>query len=115
MSSVCENRCPQAERRRAGFPRTKTWGTDGVLLHEGASYRHPGYKVRVGDTVGSGDSLLATFLSKTIEGAKPEQCLSFACAVGTTVASHTGAWVDYTQEEVQQLLSSQTAKYSHIK
>lgn len=86
-----------------------TLGADGALLQqEGSTFRDPGYKVQVADTVGSGDSFLAAFLSKTIEGASPIDCLTFAAAVGATVASKSGAWASYTFEEVQKLIDSRS-------
>ncbi len=42
-----------------------TMGAEGAMINmQGKLYRHPGYKVDVADTVGSGDSFLAAFLFK---------------------------------------------------
>jgi len=87
-----------------------TLGADGAILRQkGYMYRHAGYQVKVADTVGSGDSFLAAFLSKTIEGATPSESLTFAAAVGATVASRSGAWANYTLEDVQHLIDANIA------
>ena len=40
-------------------------GGDGAIINiEGKIYSHPGYVVKVADTVGSGDAFLAAFLYK---------------------------------------------------
>jgi fructokinase len=78
-----------------------------VVMQNGETYKHSGYKVKVADTVGSGDAFLAAFLSKTIEGAVPSKCLTFATAVGAVVASRAGAWAAYTMEDVYDLINIQ--------
>jgi fructokinase len=84
-----------------------TLGANGAIVRqEGETYKHPGYKVKVADTVGSGDAFLAAFLSKTIEGVAPSKCLEFATAVGATVAARSGAWASYTLEDVYDLINN---------
>ena len=84
-----------------------TLGANGAILRkDGETYMHPGYKVEVADTVGSGDSFLAAFLSKTIEGASPADTLTFASAVGATVASRAGAWASYSMDDVYHLINT---------
>lgn len=58
-------------------------------------YAHDGFTVKVADTIGSGDSFLAGFLSKFIEGASIDTALAYACAVGAFVATQEGACPDY--------------------
>lgn len=82
-----------------------TLGAKGALLRqEGRTFEHPGYKVIVEDTVGSGDAFLAAFLTKSIEGDTPAGALNFASAVGATVASNAGAWVTFTKQAVENIL-----------
>ncbi|WP_447642880.1 MULTISPECIES: carbohydrate kinase family protein [Chitinophagaceae] len=84
-----------------------TLGAEGAVLRkEGETYKHNGYKVDVVDTVGSGDSFLAAFLFKTIEGATPAETLTFASAVGATVASHAGAWASFSLDDIQTLIDN---------
>ncbi len=69
-----------------------TRGDKGAAYYDrGTHYNHPGFKVEVKDTIGSGDSFLAMFLSKALRGESPEQCLAYACAMGAPIASHSGA------------------------
>jgi fructokinase len=62
-----------------------------VLLKDGLFYRNKGYVVRVKDTVGAGDSFLASLLSQLMAKNKPQQALDISCAVGAFVASREGA------------------------
>lgn len=73
-----------------------------VLLHEKKMYYNSGYRVRVKDTVGAGDSFLAALLAKLLQGDEPQVALDSACAVGALVASKEGA----NPELSEQLLSS---------
>jgi fructokinase len=75
---------------------------------KGASYIHGSsrvdcyaYKVEVADTIGSGDSFLAGFLSKKLQGAKPEEALQLAAALAAFVTSQEGACPDYTVDELE--------------
>lgn len=61
------------------------------VLHKDGLYYHQGYQVKVADTVGAGDSFLATFLASYLNGYPFEQILDRACQVGAFVASQKGA------------------------
>lgn len=79
-----------------------TLGDKGALLClDGNCYQHPGYKVQVADTVGSGDAFLAAFLSQLIDRAPPEKMLDFACAMGALIASYRGACPEYHLHEIK--------------
>ncbi|RYZ37683.1 MAG: hypothetical protein EOP49_31520, partial [Sphingobacteriales bacterium] len=58
-------------------------------------FSHPGYAVKVVDTIGSGDAFLAAFLAKTIAGAPIAECLQAANALGAFIASKEGACPEY--------------------
>ena len=78
-----------------------TKGKDGaVLLYNDQYYSHKGYPVKVNDTVGAGDSFLATLISKLLKGSKPEDALDFACAVGALVAGKPGANPQISSSEI---------------
>jgi fructokinase len=62
-----------------------------VLLKDGKFYKNKGYVVKVKDTVGAGDSFLASLLSQLMGKNKPQQALDISCAVGAFVASQEGA------------------------
>lgn len=62
-----------------------------ILLWDGKIYSHPGYPVKVSDTVGAGDSFLASLVSKLLSNKDPDEAMDFASAVGAIVASKAGA------------------------
>ena len=69
-----------------------TKGKEGaILLTNGKLVSHPGYRVKVADTVGAGDSFLAGLLYQILNGNDSEPTLQFACALGALAASKTGA------------------------
>ncbi|WP_443936669.1 carbohydrate kinase family protein [Pedobacter sp. MW01-1-1] len=69
-----------------------TLGEKGAaVLHEDCFHQHPGYPVKVADTVGAGDSFLATFIANYLEGYPMDTVLDRACKVGAFVASQFGA------------------------
>ena len=84
-----------------------TLGSNGALLcMDGIVYQHPGYKVQVADTVGSGDAFLAALLSKLIHRSPPQEMLDYACAMGALIATYTGACPDYSIQEITALTSN---------
>ena len=73
-----------------------TRGENGASVLTNQEYwQHPGYKVEVEDTIGSGDSFLATFLSNYLQQQPLPECLKKACLVGAYVASCKGATPAY--------------------
>jgi len=76
-----------------------TLGEQGAaVLHEGQLHTHAGYPVKVSDTVGAGDSFLATFISSYLKGYPMDIILDRACKVGAFVASQPGANPPYGEE-----------------
>jgi fructokinase len=78
---------------------------------KGASYysteilfHYPAYAVEVQDTIGSGDSFLAAFLSKKISGEYLEGTLDFAAAVGAFITSQAGACPQYTHYDLDRFI-----------
>ena len=69
-----------------------TLGKDGsVLFYNNEFYYNKGYRIVVADTVGAGDSFLASIISQLLNGNHPQEAIDFACAVGSIVASKNGA------------------------
>jgi fructokinase len=69
-----------------------TRGENGAIVwHDYAFYEHPGCKVEVVDTVGAGDSFLATFVNGLLKKQLVQQILERSCAVGAFVAGRRGA------------------------
>lgn len=79
-------------------------GKGAFVSHNGKTYEHSGFKVEVEDTVGSGDSFLAAFLSELTKGDAIEDCLQFACATGAFVATQKGANPNYKAEDIKKFI-----------
>lgn len=62
-----------------------------ILLANSNFYESLGFKVNVVDTVGAGDSFLATLLDKIINDKASNEAIDYACAVGAIVAASKGA------------------------
>lgn len=73
-----------------------TRGADGAAcFSKGQFLEHPGFKVKVVDTVGSGDSFLAGFLYQIKRGADAATALAFASRLGSFIATQKGACPSY--------------------
>lgn len=77
-----------------------TKGSKGARYFIGdRNYGFSAVPIEIADTVGSGDSFLAGFLSKRIEGKSPEEIMKQAVSLGAFITSKSGACPDYTYEE----------------
>lgn len=82
-----------------------TRGDKGAAVLNGDTFvEHPGFKVEVADTIGSGDAFLAGFLSKYIKSAPLKTALEFGCGMGAFVATHHGACPSYTQPQAEKTI-----------
>ena len=82
-----------------------TRGKDGAILYaENKFWSHPGFTVKVADTIGSGDSFLAALISKIIYNNPYSEAIEFACAIGAIVATHKGANPEITEDELRELM-----------
>lgn len=78
-----------------------TYGAKGAIYHSWLgkfSYHFPALRVEVKDTIGSGDSFLAAFLSQRCrqdKQATPEEMLEFATTLSAFVTQSTGACPSY--------------------
>jgi fructokinase len=75
-----------------------------TLLWDGILYHNDGYPVVVTDTVGAGDSFLATLITNLMAGTLPQQAIDMACAIGALVAEAPGANPVITQEQVTAIM-----------
>jgi len=87
------------------FPRPDvliiTKGDKGASVYTSTEvHHHPGFRVQVAETVGSGDAFLAAFLSQYLADAPITKALAWACAAGAFVASRPGATPSYRVEEL---------------
>ncbi|MFI5132636.1 MAG: PfkB family carbohydrate kinase, partial [Chitinophagales bacterium] len=86
-----------------------TKGENGALFnYDGIVHSHPGYRIAVADTIGSGDSFLAALLAKLYVNCTPEEALRFASALGALIASYNGACPDYNIDEISELMKTET-------
>ena len=84
-----------------------TKGKDGATcLDESGYYEQPAFPIKVKDTIGSGDSFLAGFLSRYLKGESARECLIFAGAVGALVATKAGGTPEFTVQEIQALIDT---------
>ena len=84
-----------------------TRGANGAILFiDGQLYDHKGFPVTVKDTVGAGDSFLATLIHELLlKREAPCEALQKACAVGAIVASKVGANCSIDREELERFVS----------
>lgn len=82
-----------------------TLGENGALLyHKGSIYKSEGYRVQIRDTIGSGDSFLASLISDILEDVPLQEAIERACAVGALVAMHHGATPGVTASQIDALM-----------
>ena len=77
-----------------------------ILYYHDAFYYNKGYHIKVVDTVGAGDSFLASLLLRLLKGKTPQKALNYACAVGALVAGQEGANPKIKVEDVNKFLFS---------
>lgn len=91
-----------------------TMGAQGAMMNiERSLHTHPGFKVNVADTVGSGDAFLAALLSSVMQNKSFDESLTFASALGALVASKAGGCPDYSVEEVKELIDGEFKTISY--
>ena len=84
-----------------------TKGGEGAILYVNeVFYYNEGYKVTVVDTVGAGDSFLASMITELLNKTAPQDALNFACAVGAIVASSEGANPEIKKEAIDRMINS---------
>lgn len=98
------------ETQNASFLKER-YQLKGIIVTRGANgaffidennvvFEHQGFKVSVNDTIGSGDSFLAAFITKWLNGEMPAEALKYACAVGAFVATQKGATPLISEEDI---------------
>jgi fructokinase len=84
-----------------------TMGGDGALVnHAGTMYSHPGFQVEVKDTIGSGDSFLAGFIHRLLNGSSVENALIFSSGIGAFMATQSGACPHYEISQINALIEA---------
>ncbi len=77
-----------------------------VLLFENQFYYNKAYQIQVVDTVGAGDSFLATLIANLTLKTSPQTAIDTACAMGALVASSAGANPVITGDELKEIMNS---------
>jgi fructokinase len=75
-----------------------------VLLKGGKRFYNSGFKVKVKDTVGAGDSFLASLIAGLLKDEDPQSTLNFACAMGALVAGEEGANPEIKIDKINKFL-----------
>jgi len=82
-----------------------TKGASGaVLFYNNKFYYQKGYPVEVIDTVGAGDSFLASLIVRLSKQGSPQEALNYACAVGALVAGKEGANPELTDKDIEDFM-----------
>ncbi|GAB2695294.1 carbohydrate kinase [Mucilaginibacter koreensis] len=82
-----------------------TRGENGaVIWHDEKLYEHPGFEITVADTVGAGDSFLATLICGLLKEEPIDTILPRAGAVGAYVASQRGANPVYDEGVIEGIM-----------
>ena len=75
-----------------------------VLYYNDKFYYNSGYFIKVADTVGAGDSFLATLIVRLLRGKSPQKSLNYACAIGALVAGQEGANPKISDTEIKKYM-----------
>jgi fructokinase len=82
-----------------------TKGSTGATYHSPMyRYDYPAYKTNVADTIGSGDSFLAAFLSMKLLEEPMELVLDHAVAMGAFITSQNGGCPPYSKAELNHFI-----------
>lgn len=76
-----------------------------VLLYEDKFYYNSGYQIKVKDTVGAGDSFLASLTNQLLHKIDPQSAIDFSCAVGALVAGSQGANPKISLEKINHFIN----------
>jgi fructokinase len=83
-----------------------TLGSKGAILFLKERFFYcKGYQVEVADTVGSGDSFLATLIDALLKDEDPQLAIDKACAVGALVAKNKGANPMISEVEIDAIMN----------
>lgn len=84
-----------------------TRGGEGAILYFNQKfYENGGYKVKVADTVGAGDSFLATLIECLLKKENSQKAIDTACAIGALVAQKHGANPKISEKEIKKIIAN---------
>jgi fructokinase len=78
-----------------------------LLVNRDRHSEHPGFRVRVADTVGAGDAFTATLAHQYRLGRSLDQINEAANRIGSWIASQPGATPAASPDEIARLLGAQ--------
>lgn len=82
-----------------------TKGEFGAVLYcNDKFYYNSGYFIKVVDTVGAGDSFLASLIVRLLRGKSPQKALNYACAIGALVAGQEGANPKISEKDIKKFM-----------
>lgn len=88
-----------------------TKGANGATYHGNKEeYHWSAYNIEVNDTVGSGDSFLAAFLSKRLIEDNIQEALDFAAALSAFVTTQKGACPPYQRATINRFMINEHLK-----
>ena len=76
---------------------------DAIFYTENHFYEHPGFKVDVINTIGAGDSFLASLIVNLAESHSPKKSIENACAKGAFIALQKGTVPEYSAKEIEMI------------
>lgn len=84
-----------------------TLGSKGAILFiKETFYKSNGFQVTVRDTVGAGDSFLATLINELLNNTKPQEAINLASAMGALVASKDGPNPQISNNELKNIMTN---------
>ncbi len=95
-----------AERYNYKMVITTLGGEGAVCFIDDRWHVQPVFKIEVKDTVGAGDAFLASFIYSYLHQQPIEQCMKFACAVGSLTASKDGGTPSISESEIETMINS---------
>ena len=89
-----------------------TFGANGALVcgRDAAPIYEPGYRVRVADSVGSGDAFTAGFVHRLLHGVGLRDACRFGNLLGAIVATQVGATEPITAAQIEQFEAPQNER-----
>ncbi|MGJ8591011.1 MAG: carbohydrate kinase family protein [Aquaticitalea sp.] len=75
-----------------------------ILCCNDTYYYNSGYQIEVVDTVGAGDSFLASLINDLLKKTDPQKAIDFACAIGALVAGSEGANPKINSEDIRKFM-----------
>jgi len=90
-------------------------GSKGAIYYkDDEHYQFPAVPITINDTVGSGDSFLAGFLTKRINQKDPFETMEHATALGAFITSSKGACPEYTLEDFELFKQKHPTDYTSV-